>query len=75
MLALVFQIDFVLAGLHLSRIGGIEHVKLREPADRPEGRLDYFRTEARSPHSQQEGKGEAGLSGGLSNPGQALDVR
>ena len=41
------------------RIGRIEHVKFWEPADRAEGRLDYFRTEARSPHSQQQDMGEA----------------
>ena len=70
----VFQIDFVLEGLHLSRIGRIEHVKFREPADRAEGRLDYFRTEARSPHSQQQDMGKAGTPGGFSNSGQALDV-
>src|SRR5262249_18601201 len=70
----VSQIDFILECLHLSRIGGIEHVELREPADRAEGRLDDFRTEARSPHSKQQDLGEAGTPGGFSNRRQALDV-
>ena len=70
----VLQIDFVLDGFHLSRIGGIEHVKLREPADLTEGLLDNLRTEARSPHSQQQDMGEAGSPRGVSDTGQALDV-
>src|SRR5262249_18891713 len=70
----VFQIDFVLEGPHLSWIGRIEHVKFREPADRAEGRLDYFRAEARSPHSHKQDRGEAGPPGGFSNTGQAINV-
>ena len=49
-------------------------MKFWEPADRAKGRLDYFRTEARSPHSQQQDMGKARTLGGFSNSSQALDV-
>src|SRR6516164_11786414 len=69
-----FEINLLLEDVHLSRIGPIERVKFREPVDRAKGRLDYFRTEARSPHSQQQDMGKARTVGGFSNSSQALDV-
>ena len=70
----VLQIDLVLERLHLGRVGRIEHVKLREARDLPEGHLHPFRPEARSPHRQQEDVGEAGAPGHIGNVGQPLDM-
>ena len=71
----VLQIDGALEGLHLGRIGRIEHMKLRKPVDLPERRSDDFRAEARSAHAEEQDMREPGAPDRIAYTDQALDVR
>ena len=48
--------------LDLRRIGGIEHVQLREACDLAEGHRQHFRTQTGTAHAQQQDVGEVFFS-------------
>ena len=69
------EIDPAFDRLDLRRVGGIEHVQLREAGDLAEGHAHDLRTEARSAHAQQQRMFEPRRLDLLGDALQVLDVR
>ena len=63
-------------GLHLRRVGRVEHVQLRETRrSLPKVVLQHFGAQARSPHAQQAATWEKPAAPGrFRDPGQTLNV-
>ena len=71
----VGQINLLLRGFDLRRIGGIQNVQFREPGNFAEGHLQNFRTQTGTTHTQQQHMRKACLVHVLSDLGELMPVR